>query len=50
VHSYIYWSLLDNFEWTSGFAQHFGLVSVERKNFNRTLEPSARHLAQIVRR
>ncbi len=50
VHSYIYWSLLDNFEWTSGYAQHFGLVSVERKDFTRTLKPSARHFAQLIRR
>ncbi len=50
VHSYIYWSLLDNFEWTSGYAQHFGLVSVERQNFKRTLKPSARHFAQLIRR
>jgi beta-glucosidase len=50
VHSYIYWSLLDNFEWTSGYAQHFGLVSVAAKNFKRALKPSARHFAQLIRR
>jgi beta-glucosidase len=50
VKSYIYWSLLDNFEWTQGYAQHFGLVSVDRETFARTVKPSARHFAQIVRR
>ena len=49
VHSYLYWSLLDNFEWTSGFAKHFGLVSVDLKSFARTLKPSARHLGAIAR-
>ena len=49
VKSYIYWSLLDNFEWTSGYAQHFGLVSVDLNTFARTLKPSARHFAQLVK-
>jgi beta-glucosidase len=49
VHSYIYWSLLDNFEWTSGYNQHFGLVSVDRKTFKRTPKPSAWHLAKRAR-
>jgi len=50
VRSYIYWSLLDNFEWTSGYGQHFGMVAVDRKTFSRTPKPSTQHLAQIIRR
>ncbi|HEX5184387.1 MAG TPA: family 1 glycosylhydrolase [Allosphingosinicella sp.] len=48
VRSYIYWSLLDNFEWTKGYRQHFGLVAVDRTSFARTLKPSARHFAQLI--
>ena len=50
VRSYIYWSLLDNFEWTQGYANRFGLVSVDRASFARTLKPSARHFADIIHR
>ena len=49
VRSYLYWSLLDNFEWTRGYVEHFGLVQVERETFKRTLKPSARHLGAIAR-
>ncbi len=49
VKSYIYWSLLDNFEWTQGYSQKFGLVSVDRDTFARTPKPSARHLAHLIR-
>jgi beta-glucosidase len=49
VHSYLYWSLLDNFEWTSGFDKHFGLVAVDLKTFRRSPKPSARHLGQRAR-
>jgi len=49
VHSYLYWSLLDNFEWTSGYRMHFGLVSVDRHSFARSLKPSAFHLGAIAR-
>jgi beta-glucosidase len=49
VKSYLYWSLLDNFEWTRGYHERFGLVQVERESFTRTLKPSARHLGAIAR-
>ena len=49
VHSYLYWSLLDNFEWTSGYSKHFGLVAVDRQTFKRTPKPSAFHLGAIAR-
>jgi len=49
VHSYLYWSLLDNFEWTSGYGVPFGLVAVDRETFRRTPRPSALHLGRIAR-
>ena len=49
VHSYLYWSLLDNFEWTSGYGPKFGLVAVDRETFKRTPKPSAAHLGAIAR-
>ena len=49
VHSYICWSLLDNFEWTRGYGERFGLVHVDYETFERTPKPSARHLGGIAR-
>jgi beta-glucosidase len=49
VHGYLYWSLLDNFEWTSGYAIPFGLVAVDRITFRRTMKPSALHLGKLAR-
>ncbi|MET3666543.1 family 1 glycosylhydrolase [Caulobacter sp. 1776] len=49
VHSYLYWSLLDNFEWTAGYGVPFGLASVDRQTFKRTPRPSACHLGQRAR-
>ena len=49
VKSYLYWSLLDNFEWTKGYGEHFGLVDVDYRTFQRILKPSALHLGGIAR-
>jgi beta-glucosidase len=50
VRGYIHWSLLDNFEWISGFEPKFGLVAVDRETQRRTVKPSAVLLGNIARR
>jgi beta-glucosidase len=41
VRGYFYWSLLDNFEWNSGYARRFGLVYVDYATQERTVKNSA---------
>lgn len=48
VRGYLYWSLLDNFEWGS-YKPRFGLYSVDRKSFERTAKPSAYFYRDIIR-
>ena len=48
VRGYFYWSLMDNFEWTS-FLPRFGLVSVDFQTFERTPKPSAFFFRDIIR-
>ncbi|ADP83636.1 glycoside hydrolase family 1 protein [Pseudofrankia inefficax] len=49
VRGYLHWTLLDNFEWTSGYAMTFGLIAVDRTTFARTVKPSARWLGEVAR-
>jgi len=49
VRGYLYWSALDNFEWTHGYAQRFGLIAVDRETQERTVKPSCAHLGKIAR-
>jgi len=50
VVGYLYWSLLDNFEWASGYDARFGLVEVDYATQRRTVRDSARRLAAIIAR
>jgi beta-glucosidase len=49
VRGYVYWSLLDNFEWIFGYRPTFGLVAVDRETQRRTPKPSAYWLGAIAR-
>lgn len=49
VRSYLYWSLLDNFEWAFGFAPLFGLVAVDRETFARHPKPSLAWLGEVAK-
>ena len=49
VRGYMYWSLLDNFEWAEGYTPLFGLVQVDRESFVRTPKPSAAWLGALAR-
>ncbi len=46
---YMVWSLLDNFEWASGYAKRFGIVHVDYTTQQRTLKDSARWYADFLR-
>ncbi len=48
IRSYVYWSLLDNFEWAFGFKPTFGLVAVDRATQARRPKPSAYWLGELA--
>ncbi|WP_225206695.1 family 1 glycosylhydrolase [Novosphingobium huizhouense] len=48
VLGYLHWSLLDNYEWVSGFHGKLGLASVDPDTFARKAKPSAAVLRRIA--
>ena len=49
VRGYLYWSLLDNFEWARGFKPRFGLVEVDYATLQRKIRSSALEYAKICK-
>ena len=50
VRGFFYWSLLDNYEWDSGYDKRFGLVHVDYATQQRTLKDSANWYREFVAR
>ncbi len=49
VRGYFAWSLLDNFEWSSGYSLRFGLVHVDYATQRRTPKASAAYYREVIR-
>ncbi len=50
VRGYMYWSLLDNYEWAQGFEKRFGLITINYETLERTVRPSAYVYKEIILR
>ena len=48
LRGYFAWSLLDNFEWSLGYAKRFGIVHVDFTTQVRTLKASARFYRDVI--
>jgi beta-glucosidase len=49
VEGYFVWSLLDNFEWSSGYSKRFGLIYVDFATQERIVKRSGRWYAEVTR-
>lgn len=49
LRGYFAWSLLDNLEWSLGFAKRFGIVHVDFETLKRTPKASARFYSEVIR-
>ena len=47
IFGYLYWSLLDNFEWAEGFDPRFGLVEMDYHSMARRVRESGVRYAEI---
>ena len=50
LRGYFVWSLLDNFEWSSGFAKRFGLIHVDFDTQHRTIKDSGYWYRDLISR
>lgn len=49
VMGYLYWSLMDNFEWEKGFGPRFGLIDIDYKTYQRTVRESAVKYSRVCK-
>ena len=48
VRGYFHWSLLDNFEWSEGYNERFGLIYLDYATGKRTPKDSAAWYAKVA--
>lgn len=48
IQGYFAWSLLDNFEWATGYTKRFGLVHVDYNSQQRTIKNSGHWYAKLI--
>lgn len=48
VMGYLYWSIMDNFEWAEGYDKRFGLIYVDYRTQERILKDSAIWYAKLI--
>jgi len=48
IQGYCVWSLLDNLEWSLGFAKRFGIIHVNFTTLERTFKDSANYYAGVI--
>lgn len=49
VVGYTYWSILDNYEWSAGYDQRFGLVHVDYRTQKRTIKDAGYFYRDVIR-
>ena len=50
VRGYFAWSLMDNFEWSRGYAKRFGIVHVDYETQRRTVKRSGEWYRDLIAR
>lgn len=48
VRGFFVWSLMDNLEWSLGYAKTFGLIHVDRQTLERTVKDSGRWYTDVI--
>ena len=48
MRGYFHWSIMDNFEWQSGYRERFGLIHIDYQTLKRTLKDSAFWYRKVI--
>jgi beta-glucosidase len=48
LHGYFIWSIVDNFEWNSGYTKRFGLVHADHATRQRIIKDSGYWIAELI--